>query len=256
MPVPIVAGNWKMNTTIEEAVDLAKKVRELVGDPVGVEVILCPPYVSLAAVSVALKGCRIRIGAQNMSHQEKGAYTGEVSANMLTGLAQCVILGHSERRHHFGETNDLINLKVNAALAVGLRPILCVGETLEQRQAGRAADVVGGQVRDSLAGVLDIMDLAVAYEPVWAIGTGVAATPDTATKIMGGVILGTLAELYSRDTAAAVPLLYGGSVTPDNVAGFVAQGCVHGALVGGASLRAEQFAEIVKITARAKGSAE
>ena len=254
MPVPTVAGNWKMNTSIQEANWLALDLVETLDSTDLVETVLCPPFVSLEAVSAAIKGSSIKLGAQNMYYQEKGAFTGEVSPTMLADLCQFVILGHSERRLHFGETDQLINLKVKAAFAAGLRPILCVGETLEQREGGKAAKVVADQMKAGLDSLHNITSLVMAYEPVWAIGTGVAATPETASEIMGGVILATLTALYGADVADQVPLLYGGSVTPENVEGFVREESVHGALVGGASLRADQFAEIVRTTARVKGS--
>ncbi len=171
---------------------------------------------------------------------------------MLRGLCDYVILGHSERRQLFGDNDDLVNRKVKAAFEHGLRPILCVGESLEQREAGRAGAAVAQQLRSGLAGIVDITGLVVAYEPVWAIGTGRAATPEIAAEIMGGTIQGSLNALFG-DAAAQVPLLYGGSVNPDNVAGFAAQGCIHGALVGGASLQADQFLEIARLMTRAKG---
>ena len=252
MPLPIVAGNWKMNTTVAEAVDLARDLVEALDPISGVEKLICPPFVSLEPVGRAIEGSPIRLGAQNMHHEGKGAFTGEVSPGMLSGLCQYVILGHSERRQLFGETDQVVNLKVKAAFDAGLRPILCVGETLDQRQAGEAARVVEGQVKSGLCSLHNISGLVLAYEPVWAIGTGVAATPETAREIMGGVILRTLDELYGQDAAAWVPLLYGGSVNPENVADFVKEDCIHGGLVGGASLQADQFAEIVRITADAK----
>ena len=252
MPVTVVAANWKMNTSLAEATDLATSVRDGLGAVSGVEVILCPPFISLTAVQDVVQGSPIKIGAQNMHFEAAGAFTGEVSPQMLQGICHYVILGHSERRHVFGETDDLVNRKVKAAFQHGLRPILCVGETLEQRESGEAEAVVSRQLRAGLADVLDITGLVVAYEPVWAIGTGRAATPELASEIMGGPVRETLRSLYVA-AAEDVPLLYGGSVNPDNIGGFVAQGCVHGALVGGASLQAAQFVEIVQITARAKG---
>ncbi|MBF8294193.1 MAG: tpiA, partial [Bacteroidetes bacterium] len=191
------------------------------------------------------KGTSIHLGAQNMHYEEKGAYTGEVSPGMLAELCRYVILGHSERRQHFGETDDLVNRKVKAALKVGLRPILCVGERLEQRQAGNAEDVVVRQLRGALEGVSSIDTLAVAYEPVWAIGTGVAATGDAAEEIMA-TIRHTLAAVYGEAAAREVPLLYGGSVTPDNIAEYASRPDVNGALVGGASLNATAFVEIAR----------
>jgi len=233
---------------------LASGVRRALGDdPNGVKTVLCPPFISLAAVKQALDGSDIALGAQNMHFEARGAFTGEVSPAMLAGLCQYVILGHSERRHIFGERDDLINRKVKAASAAGLQPILCVGETLEERKQGHADEVIGRQLRQGLAGVERCDGLVVAYEPVWAIGTGVPATPEIAQQVMGGVVLATLSALFGEHAALEVPLLYGGSVNPGNVAAFARQPAIHGALVGGASLVAEQFVEIVRATARAKG---
>ncbi len=254
MPRSIVAGNWKMNTTLESAAELAAGVAAGAGSVGNVELILCPPFVSLSAVrnAVAGSGVGVGVGAQNMHHEGSGAFTGEVSAEMLTGLCQYVILGHSERRQLFGETDETVNLKVRAALLAGLRPILCVGETLEQREAGDAADVVEGQVLAGLADVDDITDVVVAYEPVWAIGTGRAATPEIAQEIMGVAILDALRDLFG-DAAENVPLLYGGSVNAGNAGAFAAQPNIHGGLVGGASLQADQFLEVAAAVAGAKG---
>ena len=251
MPVPVVAGNWKMNTSSAEAGRLAAGVRDGLGAGSGVEVILCPPFTSLAAVREVVRSSPIKIGAQNMYFEASGAFTGEVSPPMLQGICDYVILGHSERRQFFGETDDSINSKVKAALQHGLRPILCVGETLKQREGGLARRVVNRQLRSGLAGVVDITYIGVAYEPVWAIGTGLAASPVIAADVMGNTVQETLRLLYGN-AAEAVPLLYGGSVNPDNIAEFVVQECIHGALVGGASLQAEQFVEMIGITARAK----
>ena len=254
MPVPLVAGNWKMNTTIAEAVALAVAVKEAVDGITSVDVLVCPPFVSLAPVSKALEGSNVMVGAQNMHHEASGAFTGEVASGMIAGICRYIILGHSERRQLFGEDDGLINLKVKAAVDAGLIPILCVGETLEQREGGKAGEVVGDQVKAGLDGVSPSEGLVVAYEPVWAIGTGVSATPETASEIMGGVILKTLEDLYSAQTASRIPLLYGGSANPDNIDSFVSQDVIHGGLVGGASLRADQFAAIAKATAAAKSA--
>ena len=253
MPIPIVAGNWKMNTSLAEGARLASQVAANVGVPAGIEVVVCPPFVSLAAVAQALQGTGIEVGAQNMHSQERGAFTGEVAPGMLAGLCRYVILGHSERRALFGETDDIVNRKVAAAVAAGLIPILCVGETLAQREEGRASDVISQQLRGGLAGLHNVPGLVVAYEPVWAIGTGQAATPEIAHEIMGGVIQPVLAELLGGSVAQDTPLLYGGSVNPGNIESFAQQSSVSGALVGGASLDASQFADIVRLTASAKG---
>ena len=256
MPRTIVAGNWKMNTTLAEAVALAAAVAQGVGQAPGVELILCPPAISLAAVREAVGGSPVAVGAQNMHFADSGAFTGEIAAPMLRDLARYVLLGHSERRQLFGETDELVNRKVLAALRHDLRPILCVGETLQQREAGQAAAVIGRQVGAGLAEVSpnDLDNLVVAYEPVWAIGTGQAATPEIAAEIMGGVILQTLISQFGP-AAGELPLLYGGSVNAGNIADFAAQSCIHGALVGGASLQADSFLEIARLAGAAQSAA-
>jgi triosephosphate isomerase len=251
MPYPLVVGNWKMNTNFSEAGRLAAQVRDAIGESSGVEVVLCPPSIYLAAVRDVVGKSSVKVGAQNMHFEVSGAFTGEISPQMIQKFCDFVILGHSERRQFFGETDDSINRKIKAALLHGLRPILCVGETLKQRESGQAKRVVSRQIRSGLVGVVDITQLIVAYEPVWAIGTGMAASPVLAADFIYSAVQGSLRLLYG-ETAEAVPLLYGGSVSPDNLAGFVTQECIHGALVGGASLHAEQFAEMVQITSRAK----
>ena len=245
MPTPIVAGNWKMNTTIAEAVTLASALRDPLDSVDGVGKVVCPPFVSLAAVRDALNGSSTAVGAQNMHFEERGAYTGEVSSAMLADLCTYVIIGHSERRQHFWETDEVVNRKVRAALEAGLRPILCVGEGLEEREEGYAESVVTSQLQGALRRVDSIGTLAVAYEPIWAIGTGMAATGEAAEAIMVA-IRGTLSELYGDAAAGETPLLYGGSVTPDNVAEFASQANINGALVGGASLDEGRFAEIAR----------
>ena len=253
MPTPFVAGNWKMNTTVTEAEALASALRrELDGLP-GVEVALCPPFISLERVARSLEGSSLKMGAQNMHYEDKGAFTGEVSLAMLQGICQLVILGHSERRNLFGETDELINRKVRKALEVGPRPILCVGEHLEERQEGREEAVVSASLAACLEGVVSPDSLVVAYEPVWAIGTGLAATGEQA-QAMSALVRRLLADLYGQQGAEAVPILYGGSVTPTNVAEFVSQPDIDGALVGGASLDAQQFAEIVRVIAKTRAT--
>ena len=251
MPDLVVAGNWKMNTTVSEAAALAAGVRDGAFAVSGVELVLCPPFVSLAAVSDAVKGSEVKVGAQNMHFEGSGAFTGEVSPGMLQGLCDYVILGHSERRQMFAETNRSVNNKIKAAQAAGLKPILCVGETLEEREAGKASEIIGGQIRAGLEGNSDTSGLVVAYEPIWAIGTGQAATPETAAEIMGGVILETLRSLFS-DAADGISLLYGGSMNADNAGDYAAQDCIHGGLVGGAALQAESFLQVAAAVAAAK----
>ena len=253
MPPILVAGNWKMNTNLAEAVELAAGVREGLSSVTDVEVILCPPFLSLPAVREAIGSSTLKLGAQNMHFEDSGAFTGEVSPAMLQDVCDYVILGHSERRQLFGETDELINRKVQAAFRHGLHPILCVGETLEERESGRAASVVERQLEQGLAGVVDPAGLAVAYEPVWAIGTGQAATPEIAGEMMSGKMEETLRRLFGP--AADVPLLYGGSVNASNIAEFAAQNSIHGALVGGASLQVGPFVEIVRQAAAAKSVA-
>ena len=245
---PMVVGNWKMNTSVAEAQALAAEIRTALDPMPPVEVVLCPPFVSLHAVREIVNGSPVSIGAQNMHHEQKGAYTGEVSAEMLSGICRYVILGHSERRLYFGETNELINLKVKAALSSGIRPILCVGETLEQRQQGKADAVIDAQVSACLAGISDISELVVAYEPVWAIGSGEAATPEVAREVIASTIFESLCRTHSKAEAAGVRLLYGGSVTAENASQFASIEGVHGSLCGGSSLRADEFAKIATIT--------
>ncbi len=248
-----IVGNWKMNTTIQEAAILASAVSNAIRDVSGVDVVLCPPFVFLVEVEKALAGSRLHVGAQNMHFQDKGAFTGEVSPIMLESLCEYVILGHSERRREFAETDDLVNRKARKALEVGLSPIVCVGEVLEERQQGREEEVVTSSLSGSLKDFTSPDKLVVAYEPVWAIGTGLAATAQQA-QVMAALIRRVLGERFGADGAASVPVLYGGSVTPANIGEFVAQPDIDGALVGGASLNADQFAEIVRITAQTRAA--
>jgi triosephosphate isomerase len=254
MRVPILAGNWKMNKTVEEALDLVRELRRMVLDVEGVEIVVCPPFVSLAPVAEALKGTKIKVGAQNMHWEAKGAFTGEVSAVMLKGVCEYVIIGHSERRQYFGETDESVNRKVKAALAHGLTPIMAVGETLQQYEAGQTAEVVSSQMRKGLAGISadQARSIVVAYEPIWAIGTGKAATGAGANSVVALSIRGPLAEMYGEAVAQMIRVQYGGSVTPANIAEFMTMPDLDGGLVGGASLKANDFAEIIKGTAKAK----
>ena len=240
-----------MNTTISEATALARGVRDGSAAVSGVELILCAPFVSLSAVGGVVKGSAVKVGAQNMHFEESGAFTGEVSAGMLQGICDYVILGHSERRQMFAETDRWVNSKIKAAQTAGLKPILCVGETLEERESGKASDIISGQVRAGLEGISDISSLILAYEPIWAIGTGQAATPDIAAEIMGGAVLDTLKSLYTAK-ADDVPLLYGGSMNAGNAGDFAAQDCIHGGLVGGAALQADSFLAVAVAVAAAK----
>lgn len=243
--VAIVAGNWKMNTTLGEARSLAQGVRAAIGGAQGVTVILCPPFISLAAVADEVRGSDLHVAAQNMHPEAKGAFTGEVAPTMLQDVCEYVVIGHSERRAYFKEADDFINKKVKAALAHNLRPILCVGETLEEREAGRTAQVLERQTRGGLEGIVDLSRVVVAYEPVWAIGTGRAATPEDANQ-GNATVRRTVASIAGAEAAQRLPILYGGSVTGANAASLFAQDEVDGGLVGGASLRAEEFATIVR----------
>jgi len=248
MRVPMIAGNWKMNTTLSEAVELVSEMRQELDGIKGVERVICPPFISLAAVGDLIKGSSIRLGAQNLYFEEKGAYTGEVSPLMLAELCEFVIIGHSERRQYFDETGEIVNKKIKVALKAGLKPILCIGERLEENEAGKTEEVVTEQLSSSLAGIDYPGGFVIAYEPVWAIGTGKAATSEQANQIIG-LIRRHMAELYGEIAAQDVRILYGGSVTAANAAEFMQQSEVDGALVGGASLKANEFLSIVRQTA-------
>ena len=251
MRVPMIAGNWKMNTTVNEAVELVNEMRQELDKISNVDKVICPPFISLAAVSELIKGSSIKLGAQNLYFEEKGAYTGEISPLMLAELCEFVIIGHSERRQYFKETGEIVNKKVRAALRVKLKPILCIGESLEENEAGRTEAVIAEQLRSSLAGIDFVNGLIIAYEPIWAIGTGRAATGEQANETIG-FIRQNIAKLYNKDIAQGMRILYGGSVTADNAAEFVNQTEIDGALVGGASLKADQFLSIVKQTSKIK----
>ncbi len=249
MRTPLIAGNWKMNTTVREAVELAKAMREPLDKTANVEKVVCTPFVSLAAVKDVLAGSSIDLGAQNLFYEEKGAYTGEISPLMLAGLCQWVILGHSERRQYFHETGSMINKKVSAALKTGLKPILCIGEKLVENEAGRTRQVLSRQLAAALHNITDVDGLVIAYEPIWAIGTGRAATGGSANETIA-YIRQRVSELWGAKTADGMRILYGGSVTAANIAEFVRQPEIDGALVGGASLKAAEFVSIVSQTAR------
>ena len=247
----IMAGNWKMHKTVRESVELVDKLAEALVDVEDREILVCPPFTALRAVVETVGDSSIQIGAQNLYPAEQGAYTGEISPKMLVDLGcSHVIVGHSERRQYFRESDGFVNLKLKAALQFGLEPILCVGETLQQRGEGRQRTVVCMQVERGLEDIPAerIGEVAIAYEPVWAIGTGHTATPEQANA-MHEMIRNTLSGLYGEDTAQGMCVLYGGSVKPDNVDDLMAQPEVDGALVGGASLEAESFIRIVRFGA-------
>ncbi len=248
MRIPFIAGNWKMNMLRDSSIALVKGLIELLPASDKVEVAVCPPSVYLSDVAAALKGSRIGLGAQNMYHEKEGAFTGELSGTMLKDIGcSHVILGHSERRQYFGETDQSVNQKTLAALAIGLTPIVCVGETLAQREANETSKVIDMQCRGSLAGLTpeQATKIVIAYEPVWAIGTGKTASPAQAEEVHAH-IRALLVELFGQATADSLRIQYGGSVKADNAAQLLRQPNIDGALVGGASLKADGFAAIVQ----------
>ncbi len=258
MRTPVIAGNWKCNLRLDSAYQLASGVRERIEDIEGVEKIVCPPFIYLATVEVALSMSSIKVGAQDTHWEDDVAATGEVGPKQLEELVDYVIIGHSERRHKFGETDEMVNRKVKAALAVRLQPIMCVGETLEEREAGKTAQILVRQTRGGLEG-LSASDrglpdgFIIAYEPVWAIGTGTAATPADAEEAIA-LVRREVAAMFGEEKAETARILYGGSVTPDNIAEFMAREGIDGALVGGASLKADSFAGIVEEAARVRAA--
>jgi triosephosphate isomerase (TIM) len=244
---PIIAGNWKMNKTRAEAHDLATKLIPLVSRIKDREIVLAPAFTALQAVSETIKGTNMALSAQNLFWEDKGAFTGEISAEMLLDLGcKYVIIGHSERRQYFGETDETVNKKVRQALNKGLLPIVCVGELLSEREAGKAHDVIDRQITGALKGVTaaEMTRIVIAYEPVWAIGTGKTATPDQANEIHA-FIRKKIKALYGGDVSEGLRIQYGGSVTPENVSALMSKPDIDGALVGGASLKPESFAALV-----------
>ncbi len=248
MRKPFVAGNWKMNKTIAETRDLVFKMSVRLREINSVEKVLCPPFMSLMAASALLEGSGIGLGAQNMHWEEKGAFTGETSPAMVKELCNYVILGHSERRAYFNETDGIVNRKLISAQAFDLTPVVCVGETLDQYESKRTREVVSAQTSLSLRDVSPAYAprIVVAYEPVWAIGTGKASNGEEANAVVKDVIRPALAELFGNETAQAIRVLYGGSVTASNAAEFFGQPDIDGALVGGASLKLDEFVAIAK----------
>jgi triosephosphate isomerase len=252
MRTPLVIGNWKMFGTLAEARPLATGVRDGLKRFKGVDVVLCPPFTALAAVGEIVQGTTIGLGGQNCHYEVSGAHTGEIAPGMLVELGcRSVLIGHSERRREMGETDELINKKVTSALAHGLTPVLCIGETADERRQGLTFTTVEGQLRAGLAGLdtAAVARVVIAYEPVWAIGTGVNATPQQAAEVHG-YVRGLVSELASKEVAQGSRILYGGSVKADNVDALLAEGEIDGALVGGASLSAPGFVSIVKKAAR------
>jgi triosephosphate isomerase (TIM) len=247
---PIIAGNWKMNKTTVEARELASKLIPLIAGVKERDIVLAPPFTALQSVAGVIKGTAIALSAQNLHWEDKGAFTGEISAEMLLDLGcKYVIIGHSERRQFFSETDETVNKKLRQALNKGLLPIVCVGETLKEREAGKANDVIERQITGALKNVTaaEMQKVTIAYEPVWAIGTGKTATPDQANEIHSFIRKkGEIA--YGKEIASALRIQYGGSVTPENVSTLMAMPDIDGALVGGASLKPESFAALVNFT--------
>jgi triosephosphate isomerase len=245
---PFIAGNWKMHKTIPEAVEMVKALKEESPQLTDAELVVIPPYTMLSEVKKVIEGSTVQLGAQNIFWEEKGAFTGEISPPMLKDAGcQYVTIGHSERRQYFGETNETVNKKIKAALAYELTPIMCIGESLEEREKGNTMDKVGTQINSGLEGLGkdEIRRIAIAYEPIWAIGTGVTATPSQAEEVHG-FIRKKLAEKYGNEIASYAIILYGGSVKPANTYSILKENNINGALVGGASLEADSFIQITK----------
>ena len=256
MRVPIIAGNWKMHKTLDESVRFVRDLTPQLNAFHNVERVVCPPFIALGGVADALMGTEIKVGAQNMHWEEKGAFTSQVSPTMLQGLAEYVILGHSECREYLHETDEMINKKLKSALAHGLKPILAVGESLAQNEAGETQAFVSGQVRAGLDGITpeQMASIVIAYEPIWAIGTGKNASGEQANSIISGAIRKTVEALYGSDMASALRIQYGGSVKPGNMAEYMSQPDIDGALVGGAALTVPDFVALVEVAAREKGA--
>lgn len=254
MRVPIIAGNWKMHKNAEDSVAFVRELAPSLAPFTSVERVVCPTYIALAGVAAALTGTDIKVGAQNVHWEEQGAFTSQISPTMLTGLVEYVIVGHSECRAYLDDTDDKVNKKARAALAHGLKPIIAVGESLEQNEAGETEAFVGGQVRAALKGISaqDMAHVVMAYEPIWAIGTGKNASGEIAQSICA-MIRGVVRDLYNDDVASALRIQYGGSVKPGNMAEYMSQPDVDGALVGGASLNVADFTTLVEVAAQEKG---
>jgi len=257
MRKPFVAGNWKMHNTVAEARQLVSEMIPDLQTVNGVDKVLCPPFTTIVPVAALLEGTDIGLGAQNMHWESSGAFTGEISPLMLEEFCQYVIIGHSERRAYFGETDEIVNKKIKSALVHGLKPILCVGETFEENEANRTAEVITTELQEGLKGLKDeftvdrVSDIVIAYEPIWAIGTGLAATPEDASKVISEIIRPTLKEMFGSEFSEKIRVLYGGSVKSSNAERFFNKHEIDGALVGGASLKSYEFIEIVRIAARA-----
>jgi triosephosphate isomerase len=248
MRKPVIAGNWKMNRTVEEARSLVYEICIGIRDIKGVEKIILPPYLSILTAAALLEGTDIGLGAQNLHWEEKGAYTGEISAQMLAEFCQYVLIGHSERRTYFGESDETVNKKVFSAIAHNLIPIVCVGETLGEKETGQTGDILVRQIRSGLKELTEehASALIIAYEPVWAIGTGKASSPEDARDVIRNIIRPVLKEMFGVETAKSMRVLYGGSVTAANASDFFNHEDIDGALVGGASLKVDEFVKITQ----------
>lgn len=246
--LPLIAGNWKMNKTVGEAIDLVRELKSAMLGVKGVEVVVAPPFTALYAVHQEIEGSPLRLAAQNLYWEEKGAYTGEISPIMLKEVGcDYVIIGHSERRQYFGENDQSVNRRIKAALAHGLKAIVCIGETLREREEGETFSVIEGQIENGLNGLngKEMVHIVIAYEPVWAIGTGKTATPEQAEEVHR-FIRKKIEKNFSREVAEGIRIQYGGSVTPENIKGLMSQPNIDGALVGGASLKSDSFLRIVR----------
>jgi triosephosphate isomerase len=254
MRTPIIAGNWKMFKTPAEAVTFVNELAPRLAPFEAAERVVCPPFVALPGVAAALAGTPIKVGAQNVHWEMQGAFTGQIAPPMLQGLVEYVIIGHSEVRQYLGDTDEMINRKAKALLDHGLKPIIAVGESLAQNEAGETESFVGGQVRAAFGGIPaeSLPNIVVAYEPIWAIGTGRSANPEQANSIIKRAVRDVLAELYGREAAEGVRIQYGGSVKPDNMYSYMVQPDIDGALVGGASLKVDDFTQLVEQAVRAK----
>ncbi len=248
MRTQIVAGNWKMNTTIAEARELVNRMKDTLKKLENVEVIVCPPFVSLLTVKELLINSAIKVGAQNMYFEENGAFTGEISPLMLCNLCDYVILGHSERRQYFGEIDDIVNKKIRTALKHNLKPIICIGEKLEEKESGKTEEILVRQIEQGMHDIQGNRELVIAYEPLWAIGTGRAANGEQADTTIE-FIRGVIAQIWNNEIAQDIRILYGGSVKGGNIVEFISQPNIDGVLVGGASLKADQFLSIASQTA-------
>lgn len=256
MRTPIIAGNWKMHKTISESVEFVQALAPKLAEFTAVERVVSPTFLALSGVADALKDTDIQVSAQNVHWEDQGAFTSQVSPAMLKGLVDYVIIGHSECRAYLGDTDEIVNKKAKAVLAHGLKAIIAVGESLEQNEAGETESFVSGQVRNSLADITaeQMANVVIAYEPIWAIGTGKSASGEIAQSIIGGTIRKTLIALYGDEVAQTVSIQYGGSVKPHNMAEYMSQPDIDGALVGGASLKMDDFAQLVAIASQEKGS--